>query len=126
MSSLQKIVIVDDSGPIKKLGDRMLTAAGYEVCVADNGFDGLTVIMEEKPDLVLMDVEMPEMDGLTATAILKESEQCSKIPIVLLTSKDSPFDKARGEMVEAEGYLTKPFSKEGLIDAVKGYLESAS
>lgn len=112
----KKIVIVDDSKAMQKLAGHILALEGATTVVAADGLSGLAKVEQEEPDLVLMDVEMPVLDGLTATAIISTSDKTSHIPVVMLTSMDTPFDLAKGRMAGARGYVKKPFNKASLVD----------
>lgn len=116
-----KILIVDDSSTIRKSAELFLTKAGYEVFSAEDGLELLTVIDSVSPDLVFVDVVMPKIDGLQACQIIRRNPAFTNIPIIFLSSKDSPFDVARGLMVGGTDYLTKPFSKTDIVGIVQKY-----
>jgi twitching motility two-component system response regulator PilG len=120
----KKIMVIDDSSTICKSAALFLSNSGFDVISADNGFDALSIIVEEKPDLIFIDVMMPKLDGLQTCQILKKNPEYQKIPVVFLSSKDSEFDKARGFLVGAEDYLTKPFTKEQITSIVNKYVGS--
>lgn len=117
-----KVMVVDDSNTIRKSAELFLSKAGFSVVCIEDGFEVLTKIDEENPDLVFIDVLMPKIDGLQACQIIKRNDKFKKTPIIFLSSKDSEFDKARGIMMGATDYLTKPFTKEGIIEIVKKYI----
>lgn len=119
-----KVMVVDDSNTIRKSAEMFLTKAGFQVVCIEDGFDALTRIDEENPDLVFIDVIMPKIDGLQACQIIKRNPKFKSTPIIFLSSKDSEFDKARGLMMGATDYLTKPFTKEGIIEIVNRYVKS--
>lgn len=113
------ILVVDDSATIRRSAETMLTNAGYEVVTAENGFEALSKITRHHPDLIFVDIMMPRLDGYQTCAIIKNNNEFRKTPVVMLTSKDGLFDKARGRVVGSDEYLTKPFTREELLDAVK-------
>lgn len=117
-----KIMVVDDSSTIRKSAEMFLTKAGFDVVLVEDGLDALACIEDVNPDLVFIDVLMPNVDGLEAVQIIKRNSKFKNTPIIFLSSKDSEFDKAKGIMVGASAYLTKPFSKEGIIEVVKKYV----
>ncbi len=113
-----KVVLIDDSNTIRRSGEIFLSQAGCQVVLAEDGFDGLSKVVDTKPDVVFVDVMMPRLDGYQTCALIKNSPEFKNTPVVMLTSKDSLFDRARGKLVGSNQYLTKPFSKKSLIDAV--------
>jgi twitching motility two-component system response regulator PilG len=113
-----KIVLIDDSNTIRRSGEIFLSQAGGQVILAEDGFDALAKIADHNPQLIFVDVMMPRLDGYQTCALIKNHPQFAHIPIVMLTSKDSLFDRARGKLVGADQYLIKPFSKKSLVDAV--------
>ncbi len=114
-----KIGLVDDSGMMRKLGSRILTGAGHEVVLAPDGYDSLSMIVENDLDCLFLDVEMEIIGGLDACRIIKSSPKHCDLPIIILSSRDGEFDKAKGKLVGAELYITKPFNKESLLEAIK-------
>jgi len=118
-----KVMVVDDSSTIRKSAEMFLGKAGFNVVSVEDGLDVLTRIDEENPDLVFIDVIMPKIDGLQACQIIKRNHKFKNTPIIFLSSKDSEFDKARGLIMGATDYLTKPFTKEGIIEIVKKYVK---
>ena len=113
-----KILVVDDSNTIRRSAEIFLKQGGYEVLLADDGFDALSKISDYQPDLVFCDILMPRLDGYQTCAIIKRNARFAKTPVVMLSSKDGVFDKARGRMVGSQDYLTKPFTKDQLLQAV--------
>lgn len=113
-----KVVLIDDSNTIRRSGEIFLTQAGCQVVLAEDGFDGLSKVIDNKPDIIFVDVMMPRLDGYQTCALIKNHRAFKNTPVVMLTSKDSLFDRARGKLVGADQYLTKPFSKKSLTDAV--------
>lgn len=113
-----KIMVIDDSTTIRKSAEIFLKKAGFDVVSIEDGFEALSRIDDEAPDVVFIDVIMPKIDGLQACQIIKRNEKFQKTPIIFLSSKDSEFDKARGLMMGATDYLTKPFSKDEIVGMV--------
>lgn len=118
-----KIMVIDDSNTIRKSAEMFLTKAGHQVVCIEDGFEALTRINEEDPDLVFIDVLMPKIDGLQACQVIKRNPKFKNTPVIFLSSKDSQFDKARGFMMGATDYLTKPFTKDGIIEIVNRYVK---
>ncbi len=113
-----KVVLIDDSNTIRRSGEIFLSQAGCQVVLAEDGFDGLSKVVDTKPDIVFVDVMMPRLDGYQTCALIKNHPDYKDTPVIMLTSKDTLFDRARGKLVGSDQYLTKPFSKKSLIDAV--------
>lgn len=117
------ILVVDDSKVISQTAELFLKPTGYKVVTCSNGFDALSVIMDVKPDLLILDVMMPRLDGYNACLLIRNNHDFEKLPIVMLTSKDGSIDRAKGLMVGCSDYLTKPFSKDSLLECVRKNLE---
>lgn len=115
------VVVADDSQTIRHSVNALLGALGCRVVTADDGFDVLAKVIDEKPDLVLLDVNMPRLDGYQACVLIKQSEACGDIPVVLVSAQNGVFDRARGRVVQADDYLVKPFSRDELLAIVKRY-----
>ncbi len=113
-----KVVLIDDSNTIRRSGEIFLAQAGCEVVPAGDGYDGLSKVAETNPDLILLDVMMPRLDGYQACALIRNHPEFGRIPIVMLTSRDSLFDRARGKLLGVEQYLIKPFDKKRLVGTV--------
>ena len=113
------VLIVDDSATIRRSAETMLANEGCNVVTAENGFEALSKITRHRPDLVFVDIMMPRLDGYQTTAIIKNNAEFRDTPVIMLTSKDGLFDKARGRVVGSDLYLTKPFTREELLSAVK-------
>lgn len=113
-----KVLIVDDSNTIRRSAEMFLKHAGCEVMLAEDGFSALTQVVDRTPDMIFVDVMMPRLDGYQTCTLIKNNARFSSIPIIMLSSKDSLFDKARGRMAGCDEYLTKPFTKEGLLQMV--------
>ncbi|CDN88468.1 MULTISPECIES: response regulator [Hydrogenophaga] len=116
-----KVLVVDDSNTIRRSAEIFLKQGGHEVLLADDGFDALAKINDYQPDLVFCDILMPRLDGYQTCAIIKRNARFAGIPVVMLSSKDGVFDKARGRMVGSQDYLTKPFTKDQLLQAVQQF-----
>ncbi len=116
-----KVLVVDDSNTIRRSAEIFLKQGGHEVLLADDGFDALAKINDYQPDLVFCDILMPRLDGYQTCAIIKRNARFANIPVVMLSSKDGVFDKARGRMVGSQEYLTKPFTKDQLLHAVRQF-----
>ncbi|NNM68765.1 MAG: response regulator [Gallionella sp.] len=113
-----KVLLIDDSNTIRRSGEIFLKQAGCEVVLAEDGFDGLSKVVEHRPDLIFIDVMMPRLDGYQACALIKNNPSFKGIPVVMLTSKDTLFDRARGKLVGSDQYLIKPFNKKSIVDTV--------
>ncbi len=113
-----KVVLIDDSNTIRRSGEIFLSQAGCVVVLAEDGFDGLSKVVDTRPDIIFVDVMMPRLDGYQTCALIKNNQQFKNIPVVMLTSKDTLFDRARGKLVGSDQYLTKPFNKKSLIESV--------
>lgn len=113
------VLVVDDSATIRRSAETMLADEGYEVICAENGFEALSKITRHHPDLIFVDIMMPRLDGYQTCAIIKNNNEFRNTPVIMLTSKDGLFDKARGRVVGSDQYLTKPFTREELLGAVK-------
>lgn len=120
-----KVVLIDDSNTIRRSGEIFLKQAGCTVVLAEDGFDGLAKVVENQPDIIFIDVMMPRLDGYQACALIKSNPQFKSIPVVMLTSKDSLFDRARGKLVGSDQYLLKPFNKKNLIETVIAHTQKA-
>jgi twitching motility two-component system response regulator PilG len=119
--SPMKVLVIDDSNTIRRSAEIFLKQGGHDVLLADDGFDALAKINDYQPDLVFCDILMPRLDGYQTCAIIKRNQRFAGIPVVMLSSKDGVFDKARGRMVGSEEYLTKPFTKDQLLQAVQQF-----
>jgi twitching motility two-component system response regulator PilG len=118
------ILVVDDSATIRRSADTMLSNNGCEVITAENGFEALSKITRHHPDLIFVDIMMPRLDGYQTCAIIKNNADFHDTPVIMLTSKDGLFDMARGRVVGSDQYLTKPFTREELLGAVKQHTTS--
>ncbi len=113
-----KVMVIDDSKTIRRSAETLLKKVGCEVVTAIDGFGALAKITEHKPDIIFVDIMMPRLDGYQTCALIKNNQTFKATPVIMLSSKDSIFDRARGRIVGSEKYLTKPFSKEDLINAI--------
>ena len=116
-----KVLVIDDSNTIRRSAEIFLKQGGHEVLLAEDGFDALAKVNDFQPDIVFCDILMPRLDGYQTCAIIKRNAKFSGVPIVMLSSKDGVFDKARGRMVGAQDYLTKPFTKDQLLQSVQQF-----
>jgi len=119
--SALKVLVVDDSNTIRRSAEIFLKQGGHEVLLAEDGFDALSKVNDYQPHLIFCDILMPRLDGYQTCAIIKRNARFSSVPVVMLSSKDGVFDKARGRMAGAQDYLTKPFTKEQLLQAVQQF-----
>jgi twitching motility two-component system response regulator PilG len=116
-----RVLVIDDSNTIRRSAEIFLAQGGHEVVLAEDGFDALAKVSDHTPTLIFCDILMPRLDGYQTCAIIKRNPRFAHVPVIMLSSKDGLFDKARGRMVGAEDYLTKPFTKEQLLRAVAQY-----
>jgi len=112
-----KVMVIDDSNTIRRSAEIFLGQAGCVVILAEDGFDALAKITDHQPDVIFVDIMMPRLDGYQTCALIKKNAQFSSTPVIMLSSKDGLFDRARGHMVGSDRYLTKPFTREALIEA---------
>ena len=116
-----KVLVIDDSNTIRRSAEIFLRQGGHEVVLAEDGFDALAKVNDHAPQLIFCDILMPRLDGYQTCAIIKRNPKFAHVPVIMLSSKDGLFDKARGRMVGSEEYLTKPFTKEQLLRAVEQF-----
>jgi twitching motility two-component system response regulator PilG len=119
---MRSVMVVDDSNTIRRSAEIFLKLGGYKVFLAEDGFDALAKVNEFNPDLIFCDILMPRLDGYQTCAIIKRNIRFSDVPVVMLSSKDGIFDKARGRMAGARHFITKPFTREQLLEAVQSFL----
>ncbi len=117
-----KVVVIDDSKTIRRTAETLLKKAGCEVITATDGFESLSKVMEYQPNIIFVDIMMPRLDGYQTCALIKNNPTFKKTPIVMLSSKDGLFERARGRIVGAEHYMTKPFTREELLSTIKAYV----
>jgi twitching motility two-component system response regulator PilG len=120
-----KVLVIDDSNTIRRSAEIFLRQGGHDVLLAEDGFDALAKVSDHDPELIFCDILMPRLDGYQTCAIIKRNPRFAHVPVIMLSSKDGLFDKARGRMVGSEDYLTKPFTKEQLLRAVDAYWRKA-
>ena len=116
-----RVLVVDDSNTIRRSAEIFLKQGGHEVLLADDGFDALSKVNDYQPQLIFCDILMPKLDGYQTCAIIKRNPKFSSVPVIMLSSKDGVFDRARGRIVGSDQYLTKPFTKAELLAAVQAF-----
>jgi len=117
-----KVMVIDDSKTIRRTAEMLLRKEGCEVITASDGFEALSKITDQRPDIIFVDIMMPRLDGYQTCALIKNNRMYRRTPVIMLSSKDGLFDKARGRIVGSEQYLTKPFTKEELLDAIEKHV----
>ncbi len=117
-----KILVVDDSKTIRRTAETLLSKEGCQVFTAIDGFDALSKIADHQPDLIFVDIMMPRLDGYETCSLIKHNKVFKKTPVIMLSSKDGLFDRARGRIVGSEQYLTKPFTKDELLGAISNQI----
>ena len=120
-----KVMVIDDSNTIRRSAEIFLLQAGCTVILAEDGFDALAKIADHQPDLVFVDIMMPRLDGYQTCALIKKNAKFQGTPVVMLSSKDGLFDRARGRMVGSDEYLTKPFTRDSLLAALAAHSPAA-
>lgn len=121
-----KVMVIDDSNTIRRSAEIFLKASGCEVILAENGFDALSKISSELPQIIFVDIMMPRLDGYQTCALIKRNSRFKTTPVIMLSSKTGVFDKARGRMVGSDEYLTKPFTQDTLIAAILTHVNCES
>ena len=121
-----KVIVIDYSNTIRRTAETLLTKAGCEVITATDGFDSLSKIADKRPDVIFVDIMMPRLDGYQTCALIKNNSNYKDTPVIMLSSKDGLFDKAKGRIVGADDYLTKPFSKTELFGALEKFAPKAA
>ena len=117
-----KVMVIDDSNTIRRSAEIFLLQAGCTVILAEDGFDALSKIADHAPELIFVDIMMPRLDGYQTCSLIKKNQRFRSTPVVMLSSKDGLFDRARGRMVGSDQYLTKPFTKDSLLKAVGAHV----
>ena len=117
-----KVMVIDDSNTIRRSAEIFLVQAGCQVVLAEDGFDALAKIADHQPDIVFCDIMMPRLDGYQTCALIKKNARFRNTPVIMLSSKDGLFDRARGRIVGSEHYLTKPFTREELLSAIETHV----
>jgi len=117
-----KILVIDDSKTIRRTAETLLSKEGCQVFTAIDGFDALSKIADHQPDLIFVDIMMPRLDGYETCSLIKHNKTYKETPVIMLSSKDGLFDRARGRIVGSEQYLTKPFTKDELLGAISNQI----
>ncbi|GAA0714387.1 twitching motility response regulator PilG [Dokdonella soli] len=118
-----KVMVIDDSKTIRRTAETLLRKEGCEVVTATDGFEALSKISDQQPQIIFVDIMMPRLDGYQTCALIKNNQMFKNTPVVMLSSKDGLFDKARGRIVGSEQYLTKPFTREELLGAIRRHVD---
>ena len=116
---LLRVLVIDDSNTIRRSAEVFLRQGGHDVLLAEDGFDALSKVLDYRPHLIFCDILMPRLDGYQTCAIIRRHAQFATVPVVMLSSRDGVFDKARGRMVGSQEHLSKPFTKDQLLNAVR-------
>jgi len=119
-----KVMVIDDSNTIRRSAEIFLAQAGCQVVLAEDGFDALSKIADHAPDLIFVDIMMPRLDGYQTCALIKKNARLKATPVIMLSSKDGLFDRARGRLAGSDEYLTKPFTKESLLRSVANHTQA--
>ena len=119
-----RVMVIDDSKTIRRTAESLLKREGADVVTAVDGFEALAKIAEQQPQVIFVDVMMPRLDGYQTCALIKNNQAFKQVPVIMLSSKDGLFDKARGRIVGAEHYVTKPFTREELLNAIRAYVNA--
>jgi len=117
-----KVMVIDDSKTIRRTAETLLKKEGCEVITANDGFEALSKIADHNPNIIFVDIMMPRLDGYQTCALIKHNQKFKNTPVIMLSSKDGLFDRARGRIVGSEQYLTKPFTKEELLGAIQHHV----
>ena len=117
-----KVMVVDDSMTIRRTAETLLSGEGYVVITAENGFEALAKIVDHHPDIIFLDITMPRLDGYQTCSVIKNNRRFQEIPVVMLSNRDSIFDKARGRLAGSVQFITKPFTKDDLLQAIQHYV----
>ncbi len=117
-----KVMVIDDSNTMRRSAELFLKSAGFQVILAEDGFDALAKIADQHPQIIFVDIMMPRLDGYQTCALIKRNERFKSTPVIMLSSKDGLFDRARGRMAGSDQYLTKPFTRDSLVDAVNAHI----
>lgn len=121
-----KVMVIDDSNTIRRTAEALLKKAGYEVYTATDGFEAMSVIADKEPDIVFVDIMMPRLDGYQTCQLIKNNRKFKHTPVVMLSSKDGLFDRARGRIAGSEEHINKPFTQEELIEVIDKYVNKAA
>lgn len=118
-----KVMVIDDSRTIRRTAETLLRKEGCEVVTANDGFEALSKITDQQPDIIFVDIMMPRLDGYQTCALIKNNQMFRHTPVIMLSSRDGLFDKARGRIVGSEQYLTKPFTRDELLGAIRRHVD---
>ena len=121
-----KVLVIDDSKTIRRTAETLLKKEGCDVVTAVDGFEALSKIADHRPDIIFVDIMMPRLDGYQTCALIKHNASFKSTPVIMLSSKDGLFDRARGRIVGSEQYLTKPFTKDELLDAIQNHVRKTA
>jgi len=121
-----RVMVIDDSKTIRRTAESLLKKAGCDVLTACDGFEALSIISDSHPDVIFVDIMMPRLDGYQTCALIKRNSDFRGTPVIMLSSKDGLFDRARGRIVGSEQYLTKPFTKDELLGAIRRHVGKAA
>ncbi len=121
-----RVMVVDDSKTIRRTAETLLSRAGCDVSTATDGYEALAKIADIKPQIIFVDIMMPRLDGYQTCALIKSNPRFAKTPVIMLSSKDGLFDRARGRIVGSDEYLTKPFTRDELVAAVQAHLKATA
>ena len=119
-----KVMVIDDTKTIRRTAETLLKKEGFEVITATDGFEALSMIADHKPDLILLDIMMPRLDGYQTCALIKHHRVFRHTPVIMLSSKDGLFDRARGRVVGSDNYITKPFTREELLTVIEQHIDN--
>ncbi len=117
-----RVMVIDDSKTIRRTAETLLKREGADVVTATDGFEALSKIADHKPQIIFVDIMMPRLDGYQTCALIKNNQVFKSTPVIMLSSKDGLFDKARGRIVGSQQYVTKPFTREELLDAIRKHV----
>ena len=120
-----KVMVIDDSKTIRRTAETLLKKEGFEVIIATDGFEALSMIADHQPDLILLDIMMPRLDGYQTCALIKHHRVFRHTPVIMLSSKDGLFDRARGRVVGSDNYITKPFTRDELLTVIEQHTDNA-
>jgi len=120
-----KVLVIDDSKTIRRTAETLLKKVGCNVVTAENGFEALPIISSNHPDIIFIDIMMPRLDGYQTCSLIKNNAQFKNTPVIMLSSKDGLFDKAKGRIVGSDQYLTKPFSKDELLNTIRNHMPNS-